>query len=438
MKLSESSSVFAFWLIEYLISRSELGESPREVAPSLPQDKRALIKHLEKTSPETLALARDWDDTAWALMKTQAKIMKYVYISPGLHETANDIRRFETLAPDALSLGMVHLHYRTPMFTLPSFMLTFMFYAETLLTYATTLAFYLHMRSSQKYAQRPDLLKSHPVLSRLLTLKQSLSTLEELDFAVSDDEDNSDIDDEDESLSLNLHGEEELLDREQLWKYDQLNGLGAGELDDLLTDAEAFMTSESIPASKSKPKRKAPSTEEPPKKKRKTESNKIATPVFDLVEPDYIHSKTSSSSSANANSDVADAYGEATSLAHADQADKSARKKSLRFHTSKIESASARKVGARNNAVGGDDDIPYRERRKEKEARLAREAEKKTKVRGNGGDDLDNVEPEPLANGEDIEDDEGADEYYELVKKKSKDKKEGKKVEYEEARKAAR
>ena len=91
MKLSESSSVFAFWLIEYLISRSELGESPREVAPSLPQDKRALIKHLEKTSPETLALARDWDDTAWALMKTQAKIMKYVYISPGLHETANDI-----------------------------------------------------------------------------------------------------------------------------------------------------------------------------------------------------------------------------------------------------------------------------------------------------------------------------------------------------------
>ena len=347
-------------------------------------------------------------------------------------------RRFETLAPDALSLGMVHLHYRTPMFTLPSFMLTFMFYAETLLTYATTLAFYLHMRSSQKYAQRPDLLKSHPVLSRLLTLKQSLSTLEELDFAVSDDEDNSDIDDEDESLSLNLHGEEELLDREQLWKYDQLNGLGAGELDDLLTDAEAFMTSESIPASKSKPKRKTSSTEEPPKKKRKTESNKIATPVFDLVEPDYIHSKTSSSSSASANSDVADAYGEATSLAHADQADKSARKKSLRFHTSKIESASARKVGARNNAVGGDDDIPYRERRKEKEARLAREAEKKTKVRGNGGDDLDNVEPEPLANGEDIEDDEGADEYYELVKKKSKDKKEGKKVEYEEARKAAR
>ena len=141
--------------------------------------------------------------------------------------------RLETHTSDALSLGMVHLHYRMSMHTLHSFTLTFMFYAETLLTYATTLAFYLHMCSSQTYAQRPDLLKSHPVFSRLLTLKQSLSTLEELDFAVSD-EDNSDVDDDDESLSLNLHGEEETLDRERRWKYDQLNGLGAGELDELL------------------------------------------------------------------------------------------------------------------------------------------------------------------------------------------------------------
>ena len=46
---------------------------------------------------------------------------------------------------------------------------------EALLTYATTLAFYLHLRTSEKYV--------HPILQRLLTLKQSLHTLEELDFA---------------------------------------------------------------------------------------------------------------------------------------------------------------------------------------------------------------------------------------------------------------
>ena len=234
-----------------------------------------------------------------------------------------------------------------------------------------------------------------------------------------------------------FRSEEETLDRERRWKDD---GLGAGELDELLLDAAAFMAVESKPAFKSRPKQKASCTEEPPKKKRKTECNDTATPVFDLVEPDYIHSKTSSSRSANANtnSDIADAYGEATSLAHADQADKSARKKSLRFHTSKIESVSTRRAGVRNNAVGGDDDIPYRERRKEKEARLAREVEKKRKKRGDGGDDLDVVPLARKRSREDIEDDEGADEYYELVKKKSKDKKEEKKAEYEQAREAAR
>ena len=59
-------------------------------------------------------------------------------------------------------------------------------FAEALLTYATTLAFYLHLRASDKYAQRPDLLSSHPVFGRLLSLKQALHTLEELDFAASD------------------------------------------------------------------------------------------------------------------------------------------------------------------------------------------------------------------------------------------------------------
>jgi U3 small nucleolar RNA-associated protein 3 len=250
------------------------------------------------------------------------------------------------------------------------------------------------MRSSEKYAQRPELLKTHPVLKRLLTLKQSLSTLEDLDFAASDEE--SDIDDDDESLSLNMD---------------------------------------------------ASPTDKPPKKKRKTdsaESKKPAVPVFDLVEPVYNRSKPLSSN-VTADKSSTDAYGEATFLQHADQADKNARKKSLRFHTSKIESASARRQGARNNAVGGDDDIPYREGRKEKEARMTKESEKKAKSRGQGGDDLDDVEPgddvrkRPREQENDESDgEEGADGYYELVKRKVKERKEKKKIDYEEAQAAAR
>jgi U3 small nucleolar RNA-associated protein 3 len=140
---------------------------------------------------------------------------------------------------------------------------------------------------------------------------------------------------------------------------------------------------------------------------------------------------------------MTDAYGEAMSLQHGDAVDKKARKKSLRFHTSKIESASARRQGARNQAVGGDDDLPYRERRKEKEARLAKEAA--AKVRGQGGADLDDTVPEPKIGARDGQDDggssdgaDGPDGYYELVKRKSKERKDQKKTEYEAVQAAAR
>lgn len=280
---------------------------------------------------------------------------------------------------------------------------------EALLTYATTLAFYLHLRASEKYHQRPELLKSHPVLTRLLTLKQALITLEELDFALSDSEDDDDLGDDDL-----------LMDGEQLWQLDRQIGVEDEELLDLLHDA---MDVDPPAATKSTPR-------EPPKKKRKT-ALKASLPAFDLVEPVFSSSKSSSHSQPDAG--IADAYGEATSLQHADAADKSARRKTLRFHTSKIASVSARRQGARDSAFAGDDDIPYRDRRKEKEERLAKEA--KGKGRGQGGEDLDDVEPKPRESKE-MDDDnaEDSDGYYELVKRKANEKKEQKKAEYEAAK----
>jgi U3 small nucleolar RNA-associated protein 3 len=144
-----------------------------------------------------------------------------------------------------------------------------------------------------------------------------------------------------------------------------------------------------------------------------------ALPIFDLVEPVYGSPKSTSRKPDNDPTDI-DAYGEATSLHHADQADKNARKKSLRFHISKIASASARRQGARNNRVGGDDDIPYRERRKEQVARLANESEKKAED----------------GSGDDAEED--VDGYYKLIERKTKEKKAKKKADYEEAQAAAR
>ncbi|TFK40611.1 Sas10 C-terminal domain-containing protein [Crucibulum laeve] len=387
-------------------------EPPATLISALPTDKIQLRRHLEKTTPETLALARDWEETARNLTKTREKLDK-----------------IQDEDPDALSLGMVHLHY------------------QALLSYATVLAFYFYLRASEKYVQRPELLNSHPILQRLLTLKQSLATLEDLDFAASDSEYDEDSDEDSDEEGFDINWKSLMQDGKALWDADQkfVPGLDEDELADLLRDAEEERM-ESIARSK---------MEKPPKKKRKSTNSGswisktgITTcadeaqvvPVFDLQEPEFVPSKASSRTRADG---AVDAYGEVTQLQEVDAADKSARKKSLRFHTSKIESASARRQGARNQAVGGDDDLPYRERKKDKEARLAKEAQ--NRVKGQGGADLDDAEPDTRSSEKRRRDDDSGDEsvdnsdgYYELIKKKSKEKKEKKKTKYDAYQAAAR
>jgi hypothetical protein len=48
------------------------------LANALPADKDALLRHIEKTSPESLALARDWEGIASSIAKSQAKLERYV------------------------------------------------------------------------------------------------------------------------------------------------------------------------------------------------------------------------------------------------------------------------------------------------------------------------------------------------------------------------
>lgn len=296
-------------------------------------------------------------------------------------------------------------------------------------------------------------------MSRLLTLKQSMSTFESLGVGELDDDDESDLDSDEgvgEGLSLS-----------------QLRGLAPNELERLLAEVEALKsanpewaakgaTESEIAPKKSKAKKtKADAVtlgdDEPPKKKRKTEKKKdkaaalaVKLPVFDLEEPEFpatSKSKSKSSTSlANGDSSAADNFGEFTTLQDADAQDKAARKRSLRFHTSKIESASARREKARA-ALGGDDDIPWKDRQKERDKK-AKQALAKT--RGQGGEDLDDAEPEPRVegagkkrrreeegSGSDGEGDDAAG-YYNLVQQKSKEKKEKKKAEYEAAQAALR
>ncbi|KAH8164551.1 hypothetical protein CIB48_g3706 [Xylaria polymorpha] len=107
-------------------------------------------------------------------------------------------------------------------------------------------------------------------------------------------------------------------------------------------------------------------------------------------------------------------FGEEEYLDSKTAADKAARKKSLRFYTSQIaQKANRRAAGGRD--AGGDMDIPYRERLKDRQARLNAEAEKRGKKGSNIGADLgEGSDDEDHETGKAIRD-KGNEEYYDMI-----------------------
>ncbi|KAI9746292.1 MAG: hypothetical protein M1818_000003 [Claussenomyces sp. TS43310] len=123
-------------------------------------------------------------------------------------------------------------------------------------------------------------------------------------------------------------------------------------------------------------------------------------------------------------------FGEEESLSARALAEKAQRKKSLRFYTSQIAQKANRRADAGRDA-GGDADLPYRERFRDRQARLNSEAEKRGKKldeygRGAdlGGDSEDEAEDAVAAAA--VRDDD--DEYYDVVTQMSS-KRKGEKAE---------
>ena len=119
--------------------------------------------------------------------------------------------------------------------------------------------------------------------------------------------------------------------------------------------------------------------------------------------------------------------GEQTTLTPHEAAEKAARKKSLRFYTSQI-TQKANKRGAAGRDAGGDADLPYHERLKDRQARLNAEAE----ARGKKPQENNNRLGEALGGSSDEEDQaavrelrdgSGSEDYYDLIAARSADKK---------------
>ncbi|KKY38201.1 putative sas10 utp3 family protein [Diaporthe ampelina] len=117
-------------------------------------------------------------------------------------------------------------------------------------------------------------------------------------------------------------------------------------------------------------------------------------------------------------------FGEEEALDARTAADKAAKKKSLRFYTSQIVQKASRRADAGRDA-GGDADIPYRERLRDRTIRLNAEAEKRGKKDSKhgvelGGDDSSGDEAvAKQVRGEE-------DDYYDMIAHRSKSKKDDK------------
>ena len=118
-------------------------------------------------------------------------------------------------------------------------------------------------------------------------------------------------------------------------------------------------------------------------------------------------------------------FGEQTALTPHEAAEKARRKKSLRFYTSQI-TQKANKRDAAGRDAGGDADLPYRERLKERQARLNAEAEargKKPKESTKGGSLGGSSDEEDHAAAQELRDSSGSDDYYDFIASRSADKK---------------
>ncbi|KAK2783527.1 hypothetical protein FQN53_009150 [Emmonsiellopsis sp. PD_33] len=123
-------------------------------------------------------------------------------------------------------------------------------------------------------------------------------------------------------------------------------------------------------------------------------------------------------------------FGDETTLDALEAEEKANKKKSLRFYTSQI-AQKANKRGAAGRDAGGDTDLPYRERLKDRQARLNAQAEKRGQ---RNADDLDTLggdsDDEDHRIARDVRGEQAGsddDDYYDMVAARSKQKKAEKK-----------
>ncbi|OBT86436.1 hypothetical protein VE02_05325 [Pseudogymnoascus sp. 03VT05] len=210
---------------------------------------------------------------------------------------------------------------------------------------------------------------------------------------------------------------------------------GGLEEDEILSDEatpetdeeEAFERIPSTKKSKKAAKLEAAAAATAKARKARIDANEASLTDLSSLIPTTKTRKSSSSKAKPAIVQDSDSdFGEEETLSSRALAEKAAKKKSLRFYTSQIAQRSNKRSEAGRDA-GGDADLPYRERLRDRQNRLNAEAErrgKKLDEYGRGaelGGNSDEEDDADRAAGKKVQDEE--DEYYDLVAQTSKAKK---------------
>lgn len=424
-----------------------------------------LLDRMALRDPLKLALAREWPLVVRKLRKSQRGIRRML----GLPASADEPTDASTngaatggpgkealalmgpgarLISDDLHHGLGWAHY------------------HTLLTYATTLAFYLHLASlpadvPADEGGRPRNLAKHPVVTRLLQLKQGLAALEDLDFDAASkssedvlelfDKDALDADEEDDDEEIaqaraqlmmkmlrgaeeQRDGDDEPLDlmhgeEDDSWMDEDLED---GELEALKAELGDENEGEGEGEDEQEGSEEDDEADDSALESGSEEDSAVADPNDSsyalLAEPEFVPAKKSARRKAPQGFAADDDLGDPTYLNEADSADKTAKKRSLRFHTSKIAATSARRAAARSARMGGDDDVPYRNKQAVRDAAL-----KKSGPEAVGAEDLDVGEEWTETAKKRVRDvDEDDDGYYDLVKRRRTQEKEAKQQAYDD------
>jgi U3 small nucleolar RNA-associated protein 3 len=397
--------------------------------------KAELISKVQISTPETLALVGEYADVVEEIGHVSKRLKKVMKL-----DTREEI------------VGLCGLHH------------------QVLLTYAANLAFYFYLRATPAYASNPKKLASHGVIDRLSKLKNGLQILDSFGFAADDDDD--ELSEED---SESMEGDEDEENRDPSAQFlfrpslmgavdeDDDISLGSLEEDELRQLDREEMESEAA-AKANRPAAHEPVERvEKKRKEKKPKQKKVAAPLASVAiiqdDEDELgaskkRKKGSSKPSAAATTTDAEAYsafGEPTQLAASDSADKEARRRSLKFYTGQIDAKDARKAGG--SGLGGDSDIPYRDRERSRMAVADANARKSATFnrqadRRLNGDEWGEEDSRDWKDVMDVQRSDGGKrggeeelddtDYYDLVASGKKSAKRAKKDEYDELKAAQR